>query len=345
MAFLVLVVPAAPAYPVPGRTLGDSRVVAHVPPSPGFPEGVAVEGKTMYVSGPAQSGNLGNGVVYAFSTQTGALLRTLPISPVEQGKENGFAGDALDGSGHVYVAGQQGVIRLDLTTGQRIRYAAIPDLHPCSVTPAPCSPTSSDRPPFPNDVAFDSAGNLYVTDSFQATVWRVAPGGGDPAVWCQDSRFDAPSLGPNGVRMRPNSTDVVITVSGPPGGIFVLTPSADGSKCDRVSSLHAYGDGELPDGLAYGTSGRLYVTLAGTNQVAVIDQGGSETTRYSGPARDGATSVPWDSPASVAFDNSSGSLLVANHALVTGLADKSRFVVFDVFVNDRGVPLARPAIA
>ena len=31
-----------------------------------------------------------------------------------------------------------------------------------------------------NELVFDDAGNLYVTDSFQATIYRVPPGGGAP---------------------------------------------------------------------------------------------------------------------------------------------------------------------
>lgn len=29
-----------------------------------------------------------------------------------------------------------------------------------------------------NDITFDGAGNVYVSDSFQGIVWRTGPGGG-----------------------------------------------------------------------------------------------------------------------------------------------------------------------
>jgi hypothetical protein len=136
---------------------------------------------------------------------------------------------------------------------------------------------------------------------------------------------------------------VTVTVTGPPGGVFAL--DRVGSTC-QVQALHSYPI-ELPDGLAFGRSGLLYVTLAGTNpgQVSVLASSGAEQARYSGPAaRDGGGTVPWDAPASVAVDPVTSSLLVVNHALVTGFADPSRFVVFDVFVDDRPVALKRPVV-
>jgi hypothetical protein len=45
-----------------------------------------------------------------------------------------------------------------------------------------------------NALTFDTAGNLYVSDSFQGIIWRTGPGGGAGTVWAQD-----PLLIPNGV--------------------------------------------------------------------------------------------------------------------------------------------------
>jgi hypothetical protein len=91
-----------------------------------------------------------------------------------------------------------------------------------------------------------------VTDSFQATIWRVPPGGGAPQVWFQNATIDGP-FGPNGVRV------------------------------DKKSQP-----------------------------------------------------LPWANPANLAFNNKTQSLLVTNHASLTGLPDPSPlFAVFDVFVNDK----------
>ena len=89
--------------------------------------------------------------------------------------------------------------------------------------------------------------------------------------------------------------------------------------------------------VAFGKSGKLYVTLAGYSQISVLEADGSESARYSGPATnpDTLATLPWANPANIAFDGH-GSLLVTNHASLTGLPDPSPlFAVFDVFVNDK----------
>ena len=337
------------AVPASARVLGDSRVVLQVPPGgplgggdPGFPEGIAIDGRTAYVSAPAQSGNLGDAKIYVFNLGDGALVKALALHPPVAGHEHGIAGIALDGNGRLYIAGQQGLMRLDPATGTQSLYATFPNLPPCvPLLPGPCSPTLVDRAAFPNDVAFDAAGNAYVSDSWQATVWRVPPGPGAPQIWCQGASLDGAIFGPNGIRLQPDGSGVTVTVTGPPGGVFAL--DRPGSTC-QIQQLRSY-PVELPDGLAFGRSGRLYVTLAGTNQVSVLSANGAEQKRYSGPAvRNGGGTVPWDAPASVAVDPVTSSLLVVNHALVTGFVDPSRFVVFDVFVDDRPVTLKRPVV-
>jgi hypothetical protein len=58
---------------------------------------------------------------------------------------------------------------------------------------APCSPTVLDLPPLPNDIAFAPNGDAYVTDSMQATIWRVPKGGGAPKVWYQQASSPRPT--------------------------------------------------------------------------------------------------------------------------------------------------------
>ena len=57
------------------RPYGDVRVLATFPAEPGYPEGIAVKGNKVYVSGPARFGTAGTGpsTVVAFNRDTGAL--------------------------------------------------------------------------------------------------------------------------------------------------------------------------------------------------------------------------------------------------------------------------------
>ncbi len=343
MAVLVAGVVAAGA--APPRPTGSSAVVADVP-APGFPEGIALSGNKMYVASPAQNAQKGDAYVFAFNASTGALDRTYTIPATDPIADHGLVGVALDGTGHLYVADiQRGVVQLDLATGTAATYATLPDLPPClPLLPptGPCSPALGDRPPFPNDIAFDGFGNAYVSDSFQATIWRIPPGTRTPEIWFQDATLDG-GIGANGVRLTPDSRELCVAVFGPPGSIHCIDMV---TKTRRLVMSYPT---EGPDNIAFGKSGKLYAALALSNQIAVLGFSqllpATELQRFSGPAQSSTGSVPWDAPAGVAFDNASKGLRVTNHALVTGLVDPQRFVVFDVFVNDTGYPLHRPLLA
>ena len=76
-----------------------------------------------------------------------------------------------------------------------------------------------------------------------------------------------------------------------------------------------------------------------TSTIKVLDSDGSVDAVYGGPAMNppGAP-VPWANPANIAFDSKERSLLVTNHASLVPF-DPGLFVVFDVFVDDKGSPL------
>jgi sugar lactone lactonase YvrE len=324
------------------QTLGDSRVVAPVLNS-GFPEGIAVRGNTFYVTGPAAFGlPLGSAYVQAYDIKTGVAKTTYPITIT-----NPFAGisgascAAFGPDGKLYVIEPFiGVIRMDLNPKN---------------TQSVYAPFIPAGPSLLNDLAFDPAGNLYVTDSFAATIYRVPAGGGAPTVWFSDARLagdPAVPFGVNGIRIDKESNQVFVTVTAENGTldgvIYRLPLTASPTGADLIE-FHRYpfftpGVGvELagPDGIAFGKSGKLYVALAGTSQISVLRPDGTEETRYSGPAANpGGTlnPLPWANPANIAFDSQSGSLLVTNHASLVPY-DPSLFAVFSVYVNDKGQPL------
>lgn len=320
------------------QALGDSKVVAPVP-LPGYPEGIAVRGNRFYVSGPAAFGQpLGSAYVNAYNIKTGALEATYPITV-----SNPFAGMsgascvAFGPDGKLYVVEPfVGVIRMDLDP-----------LNTQSVY-APFVPAG---PSLLNDLAFDDDGNLYVTDSFQATIFRVPPGGGAPVVWFADARLAGDPLVPfgvNGIRIDKNNKQVYVTVTAENAtldGVVYRLPLVASPTAASLEEFHRYPFTPPflpgPDGIAFGKSGKLYVALAGTSQISVLRQDGSEEARYSGPAVNPGgllDPLPWANPANIAFDNHTGSLLVTNHASLVPY-DPRLFAVFDVFVDDKGAPL------
>jgi len=241
------------------------------------------------------------------------------------------------------------MLRLDVATGKQTRYSSpFPDLPPClplPLLPGSCSPTLIDGPPIPNDLAFDAAGNAYVTDSMQATIWRVPPGGGAPEIWFQDMRLASPYIGTNGIRIHPDGDRLFFTVTTDlfgQGYVYRL-PLTEAPTASDLQVFHHFGLGEGPDGIAFGAAGDLYVTLAlplGSG-ILVLDANGAERRRFVNPQS--SPFFPYDSPANLAFDGS-GRILVTNHAFVTGILLPSQFTVIEVCVGDSGAPLVEPVL-
>ncbi|HEX3084525.1 MAG TPA: SMP-30/gluconolactonase/LRE family protein, partial [Pyrinomonadaceae bacterium] len=320
------------------QALGDSKVVTPVA-APGYPEGIAVRGNRFYVSGPATFGQpLGSAYVQAYDLKTSAFAATYPITIT-----NPFVGmsagscAAFGPDGKLYVVEPfVGIIRMDLDPGntQSVYAAFIPT-----------------GPSLLNDLAFDDDGNLYVTDSFAATIYRIPAGGGAPSVWFTDPRLAgdlAVPFGVNGIRIDKNNKNVYVSVTAENGtldGVIYRLPLAN-PTAGNLEEFHRYSFLPSftlagPDGIAFGKSGKLYVCLAGTSQISVLRPDGTEEVRYSGPAANPSGSpnpLPWANPANIAFDVHTGSLLVTNHASLVPF-DPNLFAVFSVFVNDKGSPL------
>jgi sugar lactone lactonase YvrE len=331
------------------RAYGDVQVLATFPTPPGFPEGIAVKGNKVYVSGPARFGTAGQGpsVVVAFNRDTGATEATYPTAGEALAFEHANSCIAFDGNGKLYVLNTQlGIYRLDTGSGQQEPYSApFPDLPACSAAPAPCSPTLFDAPSLPNDIAFDEDGNAYVTDSMQATIWRVAPGGGTPQIWFQDARLATfpGGIGANGIRLSPDRSKAYVTVTLDQTGagyIYTLPLVAQPTAAD-LAVFKAFAPTDLPDGIAFGKSGNLYVAIAtpGLSGVVILNTSGAEVGRLANAAP--GDIAPYDSPANIAFDGH-GSLLLTNHAFATMIP--SHFNVLNVYVGDKGSPLSKPEL-
>ena len=331
------------------RPYGDAQVLAPVPTPPGFPEGIAVFGNLVWVAGPATFGTAGGppSQVLLYHAGTGKLLKSFETVGEDLSEEHANSSIAVDRAGRVYVLNTQlGIYRVSVNGKQEQYSTPFPDLPACfAVAPGtPCSPTPFDAPPLPNDIAFDKAGNAYVTDSLQATIWRVPAGGGEPEIWFQDVRLASTGIGVNGLRLDPSRTHVYFTVSADlEGRAYVYRlPLVDQPSPADLEVFHEYTGGDVPDGIAFGESGLLYVAIATpfASGVSILDENGNEVVRLQ---NSGSPIFPYDSPANIAFGGK-GSILLTNHAFVTGATNPEQFTLLDVFVADRGSPLERPVL-
>lgn len=330
-AAVLLMLSLMPVPAVAETPLGDSVVIAPVPGA-GLPEGIATRGNRFYVSGPADFGQpLGSAYVHAFDIQTGALEATYPITITNPyAGMSGASCAAFGPDGKLYVIEPfVGVIRMNLDPGNsQSVYSAFTPMGPSLL----------------NDLAFDDDGNLYVTDSFAATIYKVPAGGGAPMVWFTDPALagnPAIPFGVNGIRIDKNNKMVYVSVTVDAdfdGKIYrlPLVNSPNANDLELFASLGFTG----PDGIAFGKSGKLYVAQALPSTITVLNPDRSVDAVYAGPAQDSqGLEVPWANPANIAFNDQEGALLVTNHASLVDPRDPNLFVVFDVFVDDKSSPL------
>lgn len=321
---------------------GTIDLFAPVPADPGFPEGVAVDGNSVFVSGPARFGTAGTGpsAIQVYNRNNAHLQQTIVVQGEALAFEHALSNIAIDSQGRIYALSTQlGLFRFTKhgNSYQQASYGApLPDLPP--QVPGP------DFPPIPNDVVFDDAGNAYVTDSLQGAIFRYGPGGGVPTVW-----FQSPLLlgsgpipfGANGLRLDPQRQYVyVVSTTSPTNsavGTIYRLPLVNSPLPSDLETFHEYLGAEGPDQLAFAADGTLYVTLAFSNQVSFLSTSGSELGRIQSQSGD---AVPLDNPAGIAFDSKSKSVLVANHALLSG--DPAHFAVLSVYVGAAGDPLSQP---
>ncbi len=335
---------------------GEAAVVAAIPAQPGFPEDVAVLGERAYVTVPAAFNNAGAppSRIYEIDMPSGRILRDIVLEGQDPSQDHGLGGLRFDGDGRLYaLAVPGGVVRVTLgdPPTQQV-YATFPTLTPCAWLPPPatqCTPMPFPTQPLPNDPAFGPDGSLYVTDSLQAVIFRIPPGGGEARVWFQVPGYasitpEQVSVGPNGIAVTPDRRHLVFAVSlmGENAGTIYRLPLVDQPTQADLVALHRYTQGEDPDDLAFAASGRLYVALGVASAISVLAPDGTELRRYEGvqaETRDGSI-VPIDAPAQPAFVDGLPVLLWTNHAFAT--RDASHFALIGMRVEDVGLPLLRP---
>lgn len=163
-------------------------------------------------------------------------------------------GVAVDGEGLVYACdvGRGEVVRVDPTSGSVEAYGAY---------------AGDDRMRAPNWLAFDEAGNLFVTDSGDwgagdGRIWRIAADG-RADVWCTS----APRL-PNGCCLDADGRHLfVIETNGPSIARIAIADDGSAGRVEPWVQL----EGIVPDGLALAADGSLLVGCYRPDAILRID--------------------------------------------------------------------------
>lgn len=292
MLVVVLLGLLAPAEPASARGSAVAEEVVSFDPAAGeLPEGIAIDRRgTIYV-GLAPLGQVRR--ITADGAQS--VLATLPNG---QGL---LVGLAVDARGIVYAAlasfdpATHGVRPVD-RDGASERLASLP------------------ANGFPNSLAFDRRGNLFVTDSILGAVWRIPPGK-EAELWVTDDLllgdpgFVPFPVGANGL-VFDRRGDLLVANSNF-GRIVRIPVAVDGSAGTPETFLETTELGN-PDGIALDRRGDLYVASPGGDMLVRV----RSDRRVDTLAKGGEHGL--DFPASLAFGTTLGQrndLFITNFAL------------------------------
>jgi sugar lactone lactonase YvrE len=338
LAALAACAALAPAIAT-ARARGDARVLAIVPP-PGYPasayphpNGNIYVGTYVNPNGSAMRSRV---LEY---TAAGELFRSWTVPDQDLSGDHGIQVATSDSTGRLVLLDNtpSRALLLDTRTGRFTPYATFADLPTCApVAPTPpCSPALQDHKPFANYAAWGPDGSLYVTDYLQAVVWRVPPGGGAAQVWLADRRLDGNEFGTTGIMLAADRKTLLVAQGSSATSLLPTNPStgklysvpigADGKPGD-MTQLWESSPADLPDGFGIAKSGRIYIALAGGNQIAVLNADGSEVERFSSPL--------FDTPSSAKFVGTR--VAVPNQSYIAG--DMTKMTLVDVETGESGLP-------
>jgi sugar lactone lactonase YvrE len=306
--FAVAAVLATPLAATPA-TVPLTTVLSLDPAANEYPEGIAID----------KRGNIYVGLVFdgrIFRLGPDGSRSTLTTLPLGGGL---LVGLAVDAPGNVYAAlasfdpATHGVWRIS-PEGASERIAAL------------------DPAGFPNGLAFDDRGNLFVSDSFLATIWRIGRGAGTAEAWLQSPLLAGDPVsgfgfGANGLAFWRGDLYVANTDL----GSIVRVPVQPDGQAGAPEIYVADPAIAFADGIAFDVRGSLYVvnSLLTNTLVRIAPDRTLETLAT---AADGL-----DYPASVAFGTGRGERTQLYIANVGANFDRPSVMKADVGVP--GVPL------
>lgn len=274
---------------------------ATLPAGATTPEGITVDNAgNVYVStfGFPESGPAATGQIVVF-TPNGKLLRNLTVTG---------AGASPHLLGLAFQTSTQKVLVADFGAGRVL-----------SVDPATGTATlfsdilaASSGQPGINAITFDAQGDVYVSDSFQGIIWKVAAGGGTPAVWASDPLLQTsgvPPFGANGLAFNNEGTALFVANTGDDS---VVQIPVSGTTAGAASVLAYSINGA--DGLIIDSNDNIWVCANQSDEIVVLDPTGKVIAKlgdFNGIDNQGAVAGLLF-PASLVFSG--------NFVLVTNLA-------------------------
>ena len=248
---VALTAPGADAW-----TRSPAVTFATLPAGVTNPEGITADAAgNLYVTTFAVGGtSSGTGQLFVFSP-SGQLLRQVNVA--------GSSVLLLDLAFHpttgellVIDFGLQQVLRVDPITGASSVFTTIP----------------GGAAAGPNVLTFDGAGNVYVSDSFQGTIWRTDAAGGAPAAWVADpllTTTGVPPFGANGLAFNRAGTALFVANTGNDTVVKIpVSGGVAGLPEVFVNSING------ADGLIVDDDDNIWVAANQADEIVVLDPTG-----------------------------------------------------------------------
>ena len=242
----------------------QATTFATLPPGSAHPEGITTDSKgNFYVVtwDYERPGKLGHLIVFA---PDGRFQRRVEIA----GSSNRLGDISFQPeTGNLLVVdyGGKQVLKVDPLTGASSVFISVPGEKP--EPPAPRSAWAA-----PNGMTFDKKGNIYLTDSFQGTVWRTGPTGGVPTAWVKSDLLISHTphpLGANGLAFDRKETALFVGNTADRTIIRVPVVNGEAGK-PEVFIIGVNG----PDGMFVDEDDRLWVVANSSDEIVVFDKTG-----------------------------------------------------------------------
>ena len=125
-----------------------------------------------------------------------------------------------------------------------------------------------------NALAFDSIGNVYISDSFKGIIWKTGPAGGTPVAWVADKLLTTtgtPGFGANGLDFNSRETALFVANTGDDTVIRIPVTAGNPGKPEVfVNSING-ADGLFVD---KDDDDNVWVCANQADEIVVVDKTG-----------------------------------------------------------------------